>query len=369
MSHGITKLQRWLDLVAYLANRRFPVAVEDLRENIPAYSLDPDATEKEKESSRRKFERDKDELRDLGIPIETVDYSIGSSGEQQKGYRLTRKNFHLPYLKLVNEASGGTRAGSSPSHFEIRESEVEAALGGLREIASLPGFPLASHARSAFRKLAFDLEPTVLRDSPVLFAPDAEAESTADALVILSQAVRERKTVTFHYHAMTRDAQADRSVRPFGLLFQHGHWYVVGHDERRSAIRMFRVGRMRDVQRNEAAAGTPDFTVPDDFRLEAYGGRKAWELGEDEEGPVRTTVLFRFPRALWAERNRHGELVEDMPDGSQLRAFEVRRRDPFLRWVLSLAGDATVRSPTSLRDEFRALAARVAQQHREATDG
>ena len=107
MSTPPTKLQRWLDLVAYLAGRHFPVPVEDLRDNIPAYAVDPDASEREKETIRRMFERDKDELRELGIPIDTVDYSINYGHEQKKGYRLARKDFHLPYLKLVTEASEG----------------------------------------------------------------------------------------------------------------------------------------------------------------------------------------------------------------------------------------------------------------------
>lgn len=71
-----TKLQRWLDLIAYLVARRLLVAGDELLSQIPAYaagweSADPRA----QESARRKFERDKDELRAQGIPIRTVRYS------------------------------------------------------------------------------------------------------------------------------------------------------------------------------------------------------------------------------------------------------------------------------------------------------
>jgi predicted DNA-binding transcriptional regulator YafY len=175
MPDRITKLQRWLDLVAYLAGRRFPVPVEDLRENIPAYAVDLGATDKEKETVRRMFERDKDELRALGIPIETIDYTVNYGREQLTGYRLARKNFHLPSMKLVSEATGEGRAGAARTTFEISEAEASAALGGLREVAALPAFPLASHARSAFRKLAFDLEPELVNDDPVVFVQNPEA--------------------------------------------------------------------------------------------------------------------------------------------------------------------------------------------------
>jgi hypothetical protein len=54
-------------------------------------------------SVRRKFERDKDELRAFGIPLETVSYSINRGLEEAQGYRLSKKNFYLPYLKLLKE--------------------------------------------------------------------------------------------------------------------------------------------------------------------------------------------------------------------------------------------------------------------------
>jgi predicted DNA-binding transcriptional regulator YafY len=64
MADRITKLQRWLDLIAYLVGRRMPVVVEELMERVPAYAEkwrtdDP----KKMATARRTFERDKDELR------------------------------------------------------------------------------------------------------------------------------------------------------------------------------------------------------------------------------------------------------------------------------------------------------------------
>ena len=73
MPENISKVQRWLDLIAYLVGRHFPVPVEELMERLPAYARDfRGGDETARASVRRKFERDKDELRDAGIPIETV---------------------------------------------------------------------------------------------------------------------------------------------------------------------------------------------------------------------------------------------------------------------------------------------------------
>ena len=56
-----------------------------------------EGSEREKQTVRRMFERDKDELKAFGIPIETVRFTINYGHEQQDGYRLARKDFHLPY--------------------------------------------------------------------------------------------------------------------------------------------------------------------------------------------------------------------------------------------------------------------------------
>lgn len=364
-----TKLQRWLDVVAYLAARRLPVSTEELWENVPAYTPGLEGSKKEKARVRRTFERDKDELRELGIPIETVEYTISFGREEVSGYRIAKRDFHLPYLKLLDRAdAAGGRGGvgvaeGDPTVFELSAPEAGAALDGLRELASLPSFPLARAARGAFRKLAFDLDPDAFGETPIVYAEDPETEEARDTLHTLTDAVRRRKDLTFVYHAMSRDAVEERRARGYGLLFQHGRWYLVAHDLDRDAVRMFRVGRIRKVEVNPRSPGTADYTVPSDFSLDEYGGRSAWELSNDEEPPLEATVRFDFPRSLWAHRNGHGELVEEAEDGSQLRRFTVHRVDPFLRWVLSLAGDARVEDPDELRDGFRTLARRVADLH------
>lgn len=368
-----SKLQRWLDVVAFLAGHRLPVTQADLWRGVPAYAEGLEDGGKDPESVRRMFERDKDELRKLGIPIETVTFHINQGQEESHGYRLATRAFHLPYLRLVRaaEAEAGhhpTPTAAASPHFLVTEGEAGAALEGLRDMAALPGFPLRREARSAFRKLAFDLDPDFLRPAPVLYAHDAETTAASDALRTLSDALLARKTVMFRYHSMGRDDEGDRTVHPYGLLFQHGRWYLVAWALDRDAVRMFRVGRMSGVAANAKRPGTPDYEIPDDFDLGAYAGRKAWELGEDNGGPLTARVWFRFPRSLWADRNGHGTLVAEHDDGSQLREIQVHRQEPFLRWVLSLEGDARVEGPEELRDAFRAMVDAVARRY-EPTQG
>ena len=382
MPERITKLQRWIDLIAFLVGRHVPVPFEELVHGVPAYGQKwNDRDEKAKASVRRMFERDKDELRRHGIPLQTVRYSINFGAEEIDGYRIARRDFYLPYLKLVEQATrerNDTGEGPAPGDVsrtrfadpkriaavEIARAEAGLALEALRRIADVPSFPLAAEARSAFRKLAFGLEPDAfLPASPVLFVERPETGELLDHLRTLSDALLSRKLVKFRYHGIYRGETSDREVQPFGLLFHHGHWYLIGNDTGRVALRVFRIERMDDVKANGRRPNTPDYDVPADFRLDEWTGREAWELGGEEEAPVRASVRFRWPASLAAQRNRHGRLTLTHEDGGAVREFDVHQVNPFLRWILSLEGDASILDPPELATALRELARDVAAAH------
>jgi proteasome accessory factor B len=393
MSTAITKLQRWLDLIAYLVGRHHPVEVEALMERIPAYAAKwVEGDEKSRASVRRTFERDKDELRKLGIPIDTVAHKINYGAEIIEGYTLRRRDFYLPYLKLVREAgssadphaahvSSPRHAGASaPIHpaskpyplaeVELREAEATAALEALHAIARLPASPFAREARSAFRKLAFDLDPDLFAletDAPaaIMYVDRPGAAEIRERLRPLSAALLARKTIRFQYHGIHRDEVTEREAHPYGLFFQHGYWYLAAHDTDRDDTRIFRVGRMTEVTTNQRAPNTPDYTIPESFRLDDYLRRDPWELGTDEEAPIRARVRFAFPLSLWAERNQRGALIEERDDGAAIREFPVRQRDAFLRWLLTLEGQAEILEPAELAAGLRDLARMVAARYYE----
>jgi predicted DNA-binding transcriptional regulator YafY len=232
---------------------------------------------------------------------------------------------------------------------------------------------LASAARGALRKFTFDLDPRGALDGTasldpsakhVYFAVPPETAGTEDQLDTLSDALLRRKKVAFTYHGIQRNQATEREVRPYGLLFKHSHWYLVGWDETRDAQRIFRVDRMEKVQANSAAPATPDYAMPPEPVLEAYRNQEAWELGEGDD-TTQALVRFRFPASLWAERNGYGEAVGEGDDGSALRRFEVRQPDPFLRWILSQEGEASIESPPALQEALRTLAKQVAALYQE----
>jgi predicted DNA-binding transcriptional regulator YafY len=417
MPEPISKVQRWLDLIAYLVGRHFPVPVEELMEGLPAYARDwVEGDETARASVRRKFERDKDELRDLGIPLETVTYTINFGQEEAQGYRISRKDFFLPYVKLLRRELAGP-AKASPRHrrglldrirrpeappaselasppppepapsreetllfaekdlsylgrdgsLEVPEDVAADAVWGLRELADLPGFPLAPAARSAYRKFTFDLDPADISSGKVVYAVPPETARAEEHLDALSDALLRRKKVAFGYRGIQRDQVTERKVRPWGLLFKHSHWYLVGWDETREGERIFRVDRMEAVRVNPSAPATPDYEMPDEPVLDAYRDQEAWELGETEEA-VQAVVRFRFPTSLWAARNGYGEPLGEGDEGSTLRRFQVRQPNPFLRWILSLEGEAVIESPQALKDALRTMARQVADLYTEDAD-
>ena len=367
---AISKTQRWLDLIAFLVKRRFPVAVEDIMEGVPAYAAKWRTEEETARATvRRMFERDKDELRAAGIPLATKDYRV--DGVDTQGYVLAERDFYLPYLRIVGDSKSKSKSGSgsaSPS-VDVTAEEAQLAMDALRRVADLPGSPFAAEARTALAKLQFDLQPpaeapsedetlaepaipaapgvreAVLAPAPVVFADGMDTGGVREVLRLITDALRARKRVRFRYHGIHRGQATDRDVAPYGLLYQHGHWYLIGHDATREAIRVFRLGRMEDA-RVEKGDG-PEFEPDPGFTLSDYARREPWELGDDE--PIAADVRFEFPLSLWAERNDRGEEVRRLTGGAVVRRFAVRQTDPFLRWLQSFGGDAIVTAPEELR--------------------
>ena len=367
MPDPISKLQRWLDLIAFLVGRRYPVTVEEIFEHVPAYARGLEG-EAENASVRRMFERDKDELRIMGIPIELVDFQVSGGAEASQGYRITRSNFYLPYLELIGAADGedtvvdGTPAAPrirGVETLQIAPEDLATAREALDRVAELPSFPLRREARQALLKFSFDVPFQAPERITSLVIQPPDAEQQRERLRTLTEALRVRKCVRFQYHGIYRGAETERNVSPYGLLFQRGYWYLIGHDRLREAVRIFRLDRMEGPVMNTAKPKSPDYDIPEDFDLAAYRDRQAWELSGPDEESLHARVQFRFPASLWVDRNGYGVRLEQRPDGSSLRQFEVRQVNPFLRWILSLAGEAEIVDPPELREAFSEIAREV----------
>jgi len=353
------KIQRWIDLLATLLAHRYPVTLDEIIAGVPAYQTG----NQKKETRRRMFERDKDELRRFGILIRTVPDRDGGTD----GYQLLASEFYLPYLSLMVEGRPSRPRrldkygyASLPA-LSFEPDELEAVAHAAARVRELGDPLLAEHAESAVRKLAVDLPMDAARPNDTRIAP-ARVQPEAELFDSLSDALQDRKRVTFAYRSMGSDVTAGRTAEPFGLFFLNQHWYLAARMPGEDAVKNYRVSRIGDLQVNQRQPGTPDYAIPSGFRLAEHArSKQAWELGDGDA--VEAVVELRRPGGAAAAAARLGEAHTGHPDR---RRFRVRRRDASARWLLSFGGDLVPVSPDEITEEYRTLVRDTLTHH--ATD-
>jgi proteasome accessory factor B len=222
------KTERLLNLVIALLSTRRYLPWERIRQVVPGYD---DADD---EAARRKFERDKAELRELGIPLETGSNSVF---DDDVGYRIAQRDYELPEISL--EPDEAQAVGLAARLW---------AQAGLAEDAS--------RALLKLRAAGIDVEgPQLPGLEPRVEASDAAFEPLVDA-------VTRRRPVTFLYRSAMATEPVRRTVEPWRVFSWHGHWYVVGHDLDADARRVFRLSRVvAEVRELPGEVDVPDVDV------------------------------------------------------------------------------------------------------------
>jgi proteasome accessory factor B len=353
------KTQRWIDLLAALLSHHYPVTFEELARDVPAYDLSKVDGDKTKLASIKKmFERDKAELLEQGVPL--VSISVPEEGDYK--YQLRSSDFYLPYLGVAT--SRGLKLSSKADAYGYRSlarlgfepDELEAVAEGARLVSQAGDPTLTDEARSALRKLAFDLPlgATEVSSDQIIVPPRSRAEP--DTLATLGDALFRRKQVGFTYHSADGKRAADRTCEPYGLFFLNGHWYLVARDIEKNALRNFRVSRMTDVHCNKKKQQSADYTIPESFSLREHArSREAWEIGDGDA--YEATVEFRGHTGAAVAAAALGRVDDSSPS---LRHFHVRRTDSFARWLLTFVGEAKPIAPAPLLVEY----ARMVEQTR-----
>ena len=369
----MAKLQRWVDLLAALLRRHAPASLEELTRDVPEYLSKADLA-----ALRRMFERDKVELREFGIPIITDKDETG----EVIGYRLRREAFYLPYLSLIQDARPKTRPRRvdrygyrSLPELAFEADELDAVVEAARRVQQLGDPALAELARSAMRKLAFDLplDGARVRESvgPMLSADirlhrrQPPTLSVDELFERLDAALSARKQVGITYTNMSTGQAGTRDVWPYGLFFLGHHWYLAAKDAGAGAgdpVKNFRLSRIADARVNTKKPGTPDYEIPPGFSLREHArSREAWALGDTAS--VDAVVRFHGESGPTLAASRLGG---DVPGDALARRFAVRRLDTFARWVLSFAGEAEPVSPPELVTAYRDVARETLAAYAEA---
>ncbi len=244
------KTERLLSLVVCLLSSRRYLTAEQIRDAVPGYP-------EQFEAFKRMFERDKDELRELGIPLET-----GTNGalDEETGYRISRQAYELP--EIVLEPDEAAVLGLAARVWR-RAELAGAAAGGLLKLRAA-GIDAEETSQPG-------IEPR-LRTGDAAFGP-------------LWQAVRDRRPVSFRYLAAGRAAPQVRNLEPWGVMNRHGLWYVAGFDRDRGEERVFRLSRIEGAVTFTGPPGSVTVPAGTDVRSTV----RSWD--NNSEPAVRTAEL------------------------------------------------------------------------------
>lgn len=316
-----SKVERLVNLVIALLSTRSYITAEKIRSSVAGYSDSPSA-----EAFSRMFERDKNELRDLGIPLEVGRVSVLDAGE---GYRINRDAYALPPVELTPDEAAAVALAT-----QLWESPelITATQGALLKL----------------RAAGVDVDP----DAPVAIASPAGVpglRGSEEVLGILLSAIDSRQAVQFPHRPSRAEPYTTRTVEPWGVVTEKGRWYLVGHDRDRDDTRVFRLSRIGAEVTPIGPAGA--VTVPDDVDLRKIVAQTVAETPTGGQARVwvadgRATALRRAGRATGARQlgGRDGEVIE----------LDIGSTDQLARDIAGYGADAVVLDPQSLREDVLA---------------
>ncbi|MGW1838676.1 helix-turn-helix transcriptional regulator [Streptomyces sp. BBFR2] len=324
---AIAKAERLMNLALCLLGTRRPLTKRELRSSIEAYveSFGTGDDGGSDDSFNRMFERDKDDLRELGLVIETVE---GLEGDV--GYLARRDSNRLPPITL--DAEEAAALGLAAKIWQ--QARLAGAASGALQKLRAAGMPLASGDDAADAPHSA-LEPRI---------PAHEA-----AFEPLMLACRDRRPVVFDYRKSNAAHPERRQVEPWILECWRGHWYLAGWDRDRRAERVFRLSRITGKVRSRQGA----FTAPVPDHVTVRETVEGW-AGETATGTARIRLRagHGYPlraRALTVRELGDGWDELEIPNGRGLDA-----------WLVEFGPGVVVLEPAELRadviDRLRAVA-------------
>ncbi|HEU0192319.1 MAG TPA: YafY family protein [Mycobacterium sp.] len=320
-----------MNLVIYLLYTRYFIPADKIRTLIAGYQ---DRTD---EAFSRMFERDKNELRDMGVPLVTGRISTLNPTE---GYRINRDAYNLPEITLSTDETAAVAVA-----MQLWQSP---------ELTNV-----AQGALLKLRAAGVDVDTT---DDIVSFASPAALpgiRGSEQALGALLNAIDSGQAVQFPHRPSSAEPYVTRTVEPWGVVTDRGRWYLAGWDRDRDAVRVFRSSRIGA----EVVTIGPANSVrkPDDADVR--------EIVADaiKETPTGVTARVWLADGRAVALRRVGKVVEQAEFAGrtgEVVELELWSTDRLTREIAGYGADAIVLEPESLRaDVLARLRGQAGEQH------
>lgn len=271
------------------------------------------------EVSRRTINRDVEALCMAGIPLVTEPGRYGGISIME-GYKIDRTC--------------------------LSTSDMQAILAGLRSLDSVSG---TNRYAQLMEKLSAGASDLLKGDAHILIDLSSWYKaSLAPKIELLHDAILFGRKVSFTYFAPKGESR--RTVEPYNLIFQWANWYLWGWCESRAAFRLFKLGRMTDLQAGEAfekrAAPLPELSgervFPTVYQVKAIiGAEYKWRLIEE----------FGMDSFI------------TQPDGTLLFSFGFTDKMNIVGWIASFGDGAELLEPAELRGEVLAFAEGIRKRY------
>jgi proteasome accessory factor B len=299
----VNAAERMLNLLALLSVRSQPLTLKQIRQELVGqYSEDPNA-------ARAQFERDKSDLRDLGIPIDMV--VLGGEQAGETAYRVIRNNYELTDANFTAEEIEALQIAAATVRLAAQESEL------------------------ALWKLGAE------RINPKI-GPRATIGFSDPHLDTILGAISTRAPLTFHYKGDSRTVDA------YGMLARKGFWYLVGFDHLRKAQRVFRVDR---IDGDVTVGKRNSYKMPKGLNVAKAvpTDRQMMAAGDYEHPTARVRVDASLVRNVIREFGREA-IVREEADGSAIFEVPCSNSYAFRLWLFAMVDKAEVIEPQEVRE-------------------
>jgi proteasome accessory factor B len=309
------RTERLLSIVVLLLSSRRYLSAEQIRASVSGY---PDAGE----PFKRMFERDKEELRELGIPLET---GKSSAFNDDIGYRIRRQDYELPEIQLAADEAAVLGIASRV----WQSAELAGAAAGA--LLKLKAASRDIDSEDDAGRLNRSIEPRLTTQEP--------------SFGLLWEAVRDRRPVTFSYLASGRSDASKRELEPWGVVNRRGRWYVAGHDREREAPRVFRMSRITGPVKMAGPPGS--VKVPDGADVRELV--KDWDRTPPRD---RTAVLRIRKNAGVVLRRWAREITPETGEAAGWDRVTLSFADAgwYAEYLASFGPDIMVLDPPDLRE-------------------